>query len=677
MAPLGQPGCARPRAAFRRRLRERRSRSADQLLSTLQGIRLAGRAAGQQPARLAARAVRRSHRRRVDLPSRPPAGVTPMGRDISEAQLRPRRPSAALGARPVQQSHCRIGPVPHRRRADVRVRRPDVSALRSGEIATEDTFVTFSGDTTWRGERSRIPFHVTSANWQESDRFLAGLMTAFGSPTRAQPLDGAGEFDGVLTGAFRRPRVEGRFRGRAMQRLRCDLGRRRRRRRHRELVRQRQPATITRPRLAASTSTGSSRSAFRAATAARRSTRASGSTAGRWRICSMPSTSRTIRSRGTLSGDFHVYGPYTRPFGFGRMTIDDGTAYRRALRDGDGRAAVRRQRRSPERARNRTRAAARSPAPRSSAGTARIRSTPKAAALAVETLDFAVDAGPAAADRRARFLGQRQRHVRRSRATTSRSACTICSSAKKASARSPVACRCATRCSPTSSKRPRRAWPCRAPAASRSTRQAMRTCRSASPTPRSIRTCARFNRRSRPTPRPPPAARSASSASCTTATRCASRPASSSSICGCSTTGCATRGRSRLRSRARRCRSTTLRLVGDDTALDVTGSVDLDRQALSLQADGAANLAALQGFIPDVRSSGRADVSALIGGTVERPIVSGQALLTEGRLRHFSFPHALEELNGIVTFNASGIRLDGLQRQARRRRGEVRRPGRA
>jgi translocation and assembly module TamB len=104
----------------------------------------------------------------------------------------------------------------------------------------------------------------------------------------------------------------------------------------------------------------------------------------------------------------------------------------------------------------------------------------------------------------------------------------------------------------------------------------------------------------------------------------------------------------------------TLRLVGEDTALNLTGSVDLDRQALSVQADGAANLAALQGFIPDVRSSGRADVSALIGGTVTRPIVSGQALLTDGRLRHFSFPHALEELNGIVTFNASGIRLDGL-----------------
>jgi translocation and assembly module TamB len=102
----------------------------------------------------------------------------------------------------------------------------------------------------------------------------------------------------------------------------------------------------------------------------------------------------------------------------------------------------------------------------------------------------------------------------------------------------------------------------------------------------------------------------------------------------------------------------TLRLVGDDTALDVAGTVDLRNQGLSLQANGAANLAVLQGFLGDIRSSGRADVSALIGGTAARPIMSGQAMLTAGRLRHFSFPHALEDLNGVVTFNGSGIRLD-------------------
>ncbi|MCA1583830.1 MAG: translocation/assembly module TamB domain-containing protein, partial [Acidobacteria bacterium] len=117
-----------------------------------------------------------------------------------------------------------------------------------------------------------------------------------------------------------------------------------------------------------------------------------------------------------------------------------------------------------------------------------------------------------------------------------------------------------------------------------------------------------------------------------------------------------------------------LRLVGDDTALDLTGTVDLGRQALSLQAQGAANLAVLQGVVHDLRSSGRADVTALIGGSVSQPQISGQALLTEGRLRHFSFPHALEAINGIVSFNASGIRLEGVS--ARLGGGPVRFDGR-
>jgi translocation and assembly module TamB len=104
-----------------------------------------------------------------------------------------------------------------------------------------------------------------------------------------------------------------------------------------------------------------------------------------------------------------------------------------------------------------------------------------------------------------------------------------------------------------------------------------------------------------------------------------------------------------------------LRLVGEDTELDLAGSVNLTRQELALTANGAANLAVLQGFLPDVRSSGRAEVAARVTGTAEAPVVSGTALITDGRLRHFGVPHALEALNGIVTFNASGVRLDGLR----------------
>ena len=52
-----------------------------------------------------------------------------------------------------------------------------------------------------------------AGDFQESDQLLAGIMTNFGSPTGAVPFGGRGDFAGVMTGALRRPRVEGAFRG--------------------------------------------------------------------------------------------------------------------------------------------------------------------------------------------------------------------------------------------------------------------------------------------------------------------------------------------------------------------------------------------------------------------------------------------------------------------------------
>ena len=52
-----------------------------------------------------------------------------------------------------------------------------------------------------------------------------------------------------------------------------------------------------------------------------------------------------------------------------------------------------------------------------------------------------------------------------------------------------------------------------------------------------------------------------------------------------------------------------LRLVGEDTELDLAGTVDLPTQELGLTANGAANLAVLQGFLPEVRTSGGAEVA--------------------------------------------------------------------
>ena len=188
-----------------------------------------------------------------------------------------------------------------------------------------------------------MPFRVTSRNWQESDRLLAGIMTAFGAPTRAIPIDGVGEFDGVMLGAFRRPRIEGRFTGDRDARVGRDLGRGRRRLRRREQLRQRQPRGDARRLLADGRRPGSSRSAIRARTAAKRSTRACASTERP--VADLPrrrSISRTTTSMACCPATSTSTASTRGRIGFGRHGDRARHRLRRAVRGGDGVAALRR-----------------------------------------------------------------------------------------------------------------------------------------------------------------------------------------------------------------------------------------------------------------------------------------------------------------------------------------------
>jgi translocation and assembly module TamB len=103
-----------------------------------------------------------------------------------------------------------------------------------------------------------------------------------------------------------------------------------------------------------------------------------------------------------------------------------------------------------------------------------------------------------------------------------------------------------------------------------------------------------------------------------------------------------------------------LRLVGEGTQLEVCGSIDLKEDRVTLTATGDANLGLLQGFYRDVRSSGDAKLSADIRGTLAQPVFSGLARIDNGRIRHFSLPHSLDAINGAVSFDARGIRMDSL-----------------
>ena len=82
-------------------------------------------------------------------------------------------------------------------------------------VATPTTYVKFSGHA--RGGDVNVPFHVTSHDWQNSDRLFTAIMTNFNHPVGAIQVGGRGTFDGTLTKAFNAPRIEGRFDGDRMR----------------------------------------------------------------------------------------------------------------------------------------------------------------------------------------------------------------------------------------------------------------------------------------------------------------------------------------------------------------------------------------------------------------------------------------------------------------------------
>ena len=103
-----------------------------------------------------------------------------------------------------------------------------------------------------------------------------------------------------------------------------------------------------------------------------------------------------------------------------------------------------------------------------------------------------------------------------------------------------------------------------------------------------------------------------------------------------------------------------LRLVGEGTALALTGEVGLDDERIALHAEGDASLGILQRLLPDVRSSGDARLIADIDGTFGAPVIVGEAAIEDGRLRHFSLPHALEAIGGRLVFEPGGVVFDDL-----------------
>ena len=100
------------------------------------------------------------------------------------------------------------------------------------------------------------------------------------------------------------------------------------------------------------------------------------------------------------------------------------------------------------------------------------------------------------------------------------------------------------------------------------------------------------------------------------------------------------------------------RLVGEGTALELSGAVDLETEEVSLGVNGDANLGILQSFFQDLRASGDAVVKAEVTGSARQPVLTGEATVSDGRIRHISLPHGLEAIGGRIVFEPGAIRFD-------------------
>ena len=272
----------------------------------------------------------------------PPPGVTTMTASLGDARAadpeHSRHEWGPFAPQPLPRHLPIAGEVTYRYT-------PGEVIVEYGRFATESTHVAFSGTTAY-GDRSRLPFHVTSSDWQESDQVLAGIITDFGSPTGPVAFGGRGEFDGVMTGAFRSPRVEGHFTGEDLRALDTLWGGGSAR-----IVVENSYVDVRDGVVRLGDSEIRADGLFSLGYP-----RADGGEEINARIRVARRDLDSLRHAfgideypvsGLLSGEFHLTGDYQRPIGFGGMTIDDGVAYGEPFQKRDVVAAVRRHRRAP------------------------------------------------------------------------------------------------------------------------------------------------------------------------------------------------------------------------------------------------------------------------------------------------------------------------------------------
>jgi hypothetical protein len=535
---------------------------------------------------------------------------------------------------------------------------PDEVTVEQGRFATERTYVSFDGATQW-GDASRLPFHVTSRDWQESDQLLAGIITDFGSPKRPVLFGGRGQFDGTMTGAFRSPRIEGTFSGQGMRAFDTLWGD--------------GSARIVVEDSYVNVTDGIVRHGDSEIRADGRFALGYPRDDGGEEINTrMRLTRRDIDSlrhalgvddypvSGLMSGEFHLTGRYERPIGFGAMSIDDGVAYKEPFQKMS--ASVRFD----------------------------------GAGVRLDNLSLAKDTGTITG---AAFVGWDSTYSFNAdgrRIPVERLAFLTTASAPLTGVAEFTASGSGTFDQPRNDVRFRvdsfavadesvgqvtgtlalRGKDLSGEVNAASPRLAITGTGRIALTPKAdAEITFRFHDSSLD---PYVRVFEPSLSEFTTAVASGSIRVVGelSDFNGLTVDGTVDALDVRLLDYAVKntgplhvaldkrqvllgSEAAPLKFEGDGTRLEVFGSVDLDHDRVKVSATGDANLGILQGLYPgNVRASGRAQLTASIDGQLRRPQFSGNATIVNGRLRHLSLPNALDAINGTIQFDEGGIRLD-------------------
>jgi translocation and assembly module TamB len=105
-----------------------------------------------------------------------------------------------------------------------------------------------------------------------------------------------------------------------------------------------------------------------------------------------------------------------------------------------------------------------------------------------------------------------------------------------------------------------------------------------------------------------------------------------------------------------------LRIVGDDTNLQLEGSAAILEQPRTLQlySKGAVNLRLAQSFDPDINASGHVDFSVGATGTIDQPNLTGQAHFADVAISLGDLPNGLSQMNGTLVFNQNRLTVQDL-----------------